>query len=54
MKFPDENDFFEAFGIEPVEVDSSLALCRYIKNQKIVNWKLMYRLVVLWGRFRLL
>ncbi|MBD9591113.1 hypothetical protein IB254_28915 [Pseudomonas sp. PDM03] len=29
MEFPNENDFLEAFGIEPVEVDQNLALCRY-------------------------
>lgn len=34
MKFPSENDFLEEFGIEPVEVDSSLALCRYIKKSE--------------------
>lgn len=34
MKFPSEYDFLEAFGIEPVEVDPSLALCRYTKKSK--------------------
>lgn len=34
MEFPSENDFFEAFGIEPIEVDPSLALCRYTKKSK--------------------
>lgn len=29
MEFPSENDFLEEFGIEPIEVDPSLALCRY-------------------------
>ncbi|HDS1581221.1 TPA: hypothetical protein QEL15_003327 [Stenotrophomonas maltophilia] len=29
MQFPGENHFLEAFGIEPVEVDQSLALYRY-------------------------
>ena len=32
MKFPSESDFLEAFGIEPIEVDPTLALCRYIKK----------------------
>jgi hypothetical protein len=34
MKFPSTNDFLEEFGIEPAEVDPSLALCRYIKTSK--------------------
>ena len=29
MDFPSESDFLEEFGIEPIEVDPSLALCRY-------------------------
>lgn len=32
MEFPSTNDFLEEFGIEPIEVDPSLALCRYIKK----------------------
>lgn len=34
MKFPSTNDFLEEFGIEPIEVDPGLALCRYIKKSK--------------------
>jgi hypothetical protein len=34
MKFPDVNDFLEEFGMEPVEVDPALALCRYTKKSK--------------------
>ena len=34
MEFPSENDFLEAFGIEPIEVDQSLALCRYKVKSK--------------------
>ncbi|WP_248919413.1 hypothetical protein [Pseudomonas entomophila] len=34
MEFPSTNDFLEEFGIEPVEVDPGLALCRYIKKSK--------------------
>lgn len=34
MEFPSTNDFLEEFGIEPIEVDPSLALCRYIKKSK--------------------
>lgn len=34
MEFPSENDFLEEFGIEPVEVDPSLALCRYTIKSK--------------------
>jgi hypothetical protein len=34
MLFPSENDFLEEFGIQPVEVDPSLAFCRYIKKSK--------------------
>ncbi|MGY4523808.1 hypothetical protein [Pseudomonas sp. TE21394] len=34
MEFPNENDFLEEFGIEPIEVDQDLALCRYkVKSQ---------------------
>ena len=32
MEFPSTNDFLEEFGIEPIEVDPSLALCRYTKK----------------------
>ncbi|MBA1243845.1 hypothetical protein [Pseudomonas japonica] len=35
MKFPSTSDFLIEFGIEPIEVDPSLALCRYIKRSKI-------------------
>lgn len=35
MEFPSINDFLEEFGIEPVEVDPSLGLCRYTRNSKI-------------------
>lgn len=34
MEFPSENDFLEEFGIEPIEVDPSLALCRYTMKSK--------------------
>ncbi|EPN29984.1 hypothetical protein A244_39453 [Pseudomonas syringae pv. actinidiae ICMP 18807] len=34
MKFPSTEDFLEEFGIEPVEVDSSMALCRYLVKSK--------------------
>ncbi|MFJ9992746.1 hypothetical protein [Pseudomonas putida] len=34
MKFPSEDDFLEEFGIEPIEVDQSLALCRYKVESK--------------------
>lgn len=34
MEFPSANDFLEEFGIEPVEVDPGLALCRYTKKSK--------------------
>ena len=32
MKFPSELDSLESFGIEPVEVDASMACCRYVKT----------------------
>lgn len=32
MKFPSELDFLEFFGMEPVEVDPSMAYCRYVKT----------------------
>lgn len=32
MKFPSTDDFLQAFGIEPIEEDSSLAYCRYAKQ----------------------
>ncbi|MDD2034206.1 hypothetical protein T3A99_01340 [Pseudomonas sp. N-137] len=34
MEFPSEYDFLEKFGMEPVEVDPGLALCRYIKKSE--------------------
>lgn len=35
MIFPSTNDFLEAFGIEPVEEDPSMAFCRYIKSASV-------------------
>lgn len=32
MDFPSTHDFFEAFGIEPVEEDPGMAYCRYVKH----------------------
>ena len=32
MNYPTVEDFLEEFGIYPVEVDPSLALCRYTKK----------------------
>lgn len=32
MEFPSTTDFLEAFGIEPVEEDPSMAYCRYVKR----------------------
>lgn len=32
MNFPSTDDFLEAFGIEPVEEDPSMAYCRYVKT----------------------
>ena len=32
MDFPSPADFLEAFGIEPVEEDPSMAYCRYVKQ----------------------
>ncbi len=32
MKFPSTSDFLEAFGLEPIEEDSSMAYCRYVKE----------------------
>jgi hypothetical protein len=34
MKFPTTDDFLEAFGLEPIEVDSSTAYCRYVKSSR--------------------
>lgn len=34
VEFPSPTDFLEEFGIEPVEVDPSLALCRYTRKSK--------------------
>jgi hypothetical protein len=34
MKFPSELEFLESFGIEPVEVDASMAYCRYVKTSE--------------------
>lgn len=31
MNFPNTDDFLEAFGIEPIEEDPSMAYCRYVK-----------------------
>lgn len=32
MEFPSTSDFLDAFGIEPVEEDPSMAFCRYVKQ----------------------
>lgn len=32
MEFPSTADFLEAFGIEPIEEDPSMAYCRYLKE----------------------
>lgn len=42
MEFPTEDDFLEEFGIEPVEVDQSLALCRYEMKSKNSDLKLEF------------
>ena len=34
MNFPSELDFLEAFGLDPVETDTSTGMCRYIQNSK--------------------
>ncbi|MFJ7884005.1 hypothetical protein ACIQYF_10930 [Pseudomonas sp. NPDC096917] len=34
MIFPKNYEFMETFGIEPIEEDSSISLCRYIKKAK--------------------
>lgn len=34
MKFPSTDDFFDEFGLEPVDVDASLALCHFIKKSE--------------------
>ncbi|WP_080052677.1 hypothetical protein [Pseudomonas syringae] len=34
MQFPSREDFLEEFGIEPVEIDSSSALLRYVIKSK--------------------
>ncbi|MDU8432785.1 hypothetical protein RYA99_26840 [Pseudomonas syringae pv. actinidifoliorum] len=34
MRFPSTNDFLEEFGIEPVEIDTSSALFRYVVKSK--------------------
>jgi hypothetical protein len=39
MKFPSTGEFLEAFGIEPIEEDPSMAYCRYVKNQSMATKK---------------
>ena len=34
MKFPDEIEFLESFGLEPIEFDLSMSYYRYIKKSK--------------------
>ena len=42
MKFPSELDFLEFFGMEAVEVDPSMAYCRYVKTSSDGNSELEF------------
>lgn len=40
MKFPDKDEFLQLFGIQPIEEDPSVALCRYRLHSKSNNLEL--------------
>lgn len=41
MRFPNKDEVFQEFGIEPIEEDPSLALCRYKFHSREFNLDLL-------------
>ncbi|MFJ4346686.1 hypothetical protein [Pseudomonas sp. NPDC089401] len=52
MEFPSENDFLQEFGIEPIEVDPSLALCRYVMKSRSGDLELDFSFSVVMKSFQ--
>lgn len=41
MNFPEKDEFLQVFGMEPVEEDASIALCRYRVHSESSNLDLL-------------
>jgi hypothetical protein len=52
VDFPSINDFLEEFGIEPVEIDPSLSLCRYIKKSGSSELEVDFSFSAVMGSFQ--
>lgn len=52
MKYPSADDFLEEFGIEPVEVDPTLALCLYRVKSKSGDVEVDVSFSVVMGSFQ--
>lgn len=52
MKFPDATDFLMEFGIEPVELDPSLSLCRYITKSHSSELEVDFSFSAVMGSFQ--
>lgn len=53
MDFPSANDFLEEFGIEPVEVDPSLSLCRYTVKSHSSGLEVDFSFSAVMGAFQI-
>ena len=53
MEFPSTNDFLERFGIEPVEIDPSSGLFRYITKSPRSELKVDFSFSVVMRSFQL-
>lgn len=52
MEFPSVNDFLMEFGIEPVEIDPNLSLCRYIKKSHSSELEVDFSFSAVMGSFQ--
>jgi hypothetical protein len=52
MEFPSADDFLEEFGIEPVEIDPSLSLCRYIMKSHSSDLEVDFSFSAVMGSFQ--
>ena len=52
MEFPSTNDFLMEFGIEPIEIDPSLSLCRYITKSHSSELEVDFSFSAVMGSFQ--